>query len=167
MSMTDIFRDLCAELLADYDNCHYRSELSARARTALNQPEPVAPTDEEILKLAAKELCYTFNESWFLTGRNCPDLDTDPCELLDFARAVLARYGTPAIQPAPVISLLPGPEDCDEEGRCWWGEPQIGNSHDATWTLCTQKDAEEWCTWGTKGGWLPANALPTPEDTND
>jgi hypothetical protein len=60
------------------------------------QPEPVAPTDEEILKLAAKELCYTFNESWFLTGRNCPDLDTDPCELLDFARAVLARWGTPA-----------------------------------------------------------------------
>jgi hypothetical protein len=40
------YRALCAELLADYDNCHYRSELSDRARAALAQPEPVAPTDE-------------------------------------------------------------------------------------------------------------------------
>jgi hypothetical protein len=39
------FRALCAELLADYDNCHYRSELSDRARAALAQPEPQGPTD--------------------------------------------------------------------------------------------------------------------------
>jgi hypothetical protein len=104
--MTDTYRALCAELVelsAPTDSIaqlaerlQKLSELASRARAALAQPEPVAPTDEKILKLAAKELCYTFNESWFLTGHNCPDLNTDPCELLDFARAVLARWGTPA-----------------------------------------------------------------------
>jgi hypothetical protein len=42
------YRALCAELLADYDNCHYRSELSDRARAALAQPEPVEPVWAEI-----------------------------------------------------------------------------------------------------------------------
>jgi hypothetical protein len=41
------WRALCAELLADYDNCHYRSELSDRARAALAQPEPVALSPKE------------------------------------------------------------------------------------------------------------------------
>jgi hypothetical protein len=50
------FRALCAELLADYDNCHYRSELSDRARAALAQPEPVAPTDEEIMELMPQQM---------------------------------------------------------------------------------------------------------------
>jgi len=74
-----------------------------RPRRPAIQPVPVAPTDEEILKLAAEELCYEFDESWFLTGRNCPDLDTDPCELLNYARAVLARWGRPAIEPVPGV----------------------------------------------------------------
>jgi hypothetical protein len=42
------YKALCAELLADYDNCHYRSELSDRARAALAQPEPVEPVWAEI-----------------------------------------------------------------------------------------------------------------------
>jgi hypothetical protein len=50
------YRALCAELLADYDNCHYRSELSDRARAALAQPEPVAPTDEEIMELMPQQM---------------------------------------------------------------------------------------------------------------
>jgi hypothetical protein len=45
------YKALCAELLADYDNCHYRSELSDRARAALAQPAP-APTDEDLEDLA-------------------------------------------------------------------------------------------------------------------
>jgi len=100
------------------------------SRAALGQPEPVAPTDEEMLKLAAKELGYEFNESWFLTGRNCPDLDTDPCELLNFARAVLARFGTPANQPVPVSERLPGVGDCTAQGWCW-----VFYRGFATWTL--------------------------------
>jgi hypothetical protein len=58
------------------------------------------PTDLEILKLAAKELGYEFDETWFLTGRNCPTLDTDPVELLNFGRALLASAWQP-IETAP------------------------------------------------------------------
>jgi hypothetical protein len=38
--MSKPYRAMCAELLADYDNRHYRSELSDRARALLAQPEP-------------------------------------------------------------------------------------------------------------------------------
>ena len=68
------YKALCAELLADYDNCHYRSELSDRARAALAQPES-APTDEELDRFA--------DEVWSGSPRR-------------YARAVLARWGTPA-----------------------------------------------------------------------
>jgi hypothetical protein len=122
-------------------------KIAATPARNLPQPVPVAPTDEEIMEVFWEHQ-NGLEELW---------ADDWPAA----ARAVLARWGRPTPQPVVVSERLPGPEDCDEQGRCWWGEPQIGNSHDATWTLCTQKDAEEFCTWGTKGGWLPANALPT------
>ena len=37
------FRALCAELLADYEQCHYRSELRDRARAALAAEQRPAP----------------------------------------------------------------------------------------------------------------------------
>ncbi len=86
------------------------------------------------------------------------DFVSDAAKLTRAAAILSQRH--PA--PVPVSERLPGPEDCDAEGRCWWGEPQIGDSHDATWNLCTQDEAEEYCTWGTKCGWLPATALPLP-----
>ena len=49
--MTDQFRAMCAELLADYDNCHYRSELSDRARALLAQPVAQPPADGEVAEL--------------------------------------------------------------------------------------------------------------------
>jgi hypothetical protein len=106
--MNTDFRALCADIVFASDavsHSRYSFDAAAaegdfkaaidNARTALAQHEPVGPTDEEILKLAAKELCYKFDESWFLAGRNCPDLDTNPRELLNFARAVLARWAHP------------------------------------------------------------------------
>jgi hypothetical protein len=53
-------------------------------------PEPKDLTDEAILKTAAKELGYEFSDQWFLTGRNSSPLSTEPLELLNFARAVIA-----------------------------------------------------------------------------
>jgi hypothetical protein len=77
---------MCAELLADYDNCHYRSELSDRAHALLDQPVAEGPTDEEIYKLAL--------EGDFLVdvgdGFSCMVQDE-----VEFARAVLDRWGTP------------------------------------------------------------------------
>jgi hypothetical protein len=43
------YKALCAELLADYEQNRFRVELAAEARAALAQPEPVAPTDEDLL----------------------------------------------------------------------------------------------------------------------
>jgi hypothetical protein len=57
--MTD-FRALCAELLkwAEHTSAHYvvYPDVILRARTALAQPKPVAPTDEELWALTAPTL---------------------------------------------------------------------------------------------------------------
>jgi hypothetical protein len=72
----------------------------------------------------------------------------------------LARWGAPAIQPVPVSERLPGPEDCDKQGRCWIFMPDIGT--DPSWRLTDPRDIGPYHTHS-----LPANALPTPEATND
>ena len=52
------YRALCAELLdwAERTSSHYykQADVIVRARTALAQPEPVAPTDEELITAARK-----------------------------------------------------------------------------------------------------------------
>jgi len=98
--MTTDFRALCAELLqplAEYDSAnpyHEHRDLITRARAALAQPAPVAPTDEELLRLACMtDLVYDDGygafPSSFVEGT-----DTTR-EALSFARAVLARWGCP------------------------------------------------------------------------
>jgi hypothetical protein len=100
----------------------------------LAQPEPVAPTDEA-LKAAYWEAFKNSaacgaEESWLAGLRS------------------VGRYGTPAIHPAPVDERLPGPEDLNGEGWCWWFDG-------LNWML---DEPENRYTH-----WLPANALPTPE----
>ena len=122
-------------------------------------PEPVAPTDEEI-------------EEWADASSEVPLEEMDPdihgwrrCftkeEFGASIRAALARYGTPAIQPVPVSERLPGPEDCDAEGRCWVGCPAFVDDGDhgsiaynPSWELCrcTPDDTH----------WIPHWALPVP-----
>jgi hypothetical protein len=97
--MTD-FRALCAELVdiatahchPDDDAVGYCAAVLTRARAALSEPEPVGPTDEEIYKLAL--------DGDFLIdvgdGFSCMVQDE-----VEFARAVLARWGRPAIEPVP------------------------------------------------------------------
>ena len=72
-------------------------------------PEPVAPTDEEIMEVFWEHQ-NGLEELW---------ADDWPAA----ARAVLAKWGTPAIQPVPVSERLPDPEECDAEGGCWWWHP--------------------------------------------
>ena len=74
------FRALCAELLDELDlwsSWHDAPELKARARTELATPSPKPPTDEEILAM----------RSW---SSHSHTFDSD---LVDFARAVLERWG--------------------------------------------------------------------------
>ena len=79
--MTDTFRALCAELTealdSELDLFETRhSALLDRARATLAQPEPVAPTDEELWSVGNDDFranCY-------------------PTDAIRFARAVLSRY---------------------------------------------------------------------------
>jgi hypothetical protein len=76
---TDTFRALCAELVDKIEGKAPfgpdEEDLTNRARAALAQPEPMAPTDEELDRFADKV--------WSGSPRR-------------YARAVLARWGTPA-----------------------------------------------------------------------
>jgi hypothetical protein len=81
--MSTDFRALCAELLAaleiQLDELRFNNRLCVRARAALAQPEPVAPTDDELMDL------------WL----DCVNT-SEAREPYAFVRAVLARWGTPA-----------------------------------------------------------------------
>jgi hypothetical protein len=80
-----------------------------------------------------------------LESQSCPQT----AALITRAADLLQRH-----QPVAVSKRLPGPEDCDAEGRCWWygeGGDMVG------WTL----DAEGPSYYRAKY-WLPARALPVP-----
>jgi hypothetical protein len=69
------------------------------------------------------------------------------------ARAALAE---PKL--VPVAERLPGPEDCDAKGRCWWwivDEPGAFPH----W-ICAPLEAQ---TWAGYSAWLPHHALPVPQ----
>ena len=78
------FRALCAELLqplAEYDSAnsyHEHRDLITRARAELAKPEAVGPTRDELRTMAAEFAARTPEE---------------------FALAVLARWGRPAVAP--------------------------------------------------------------------
>jgi hypothetical protein len=59
--------------------------------TSLAQPEPQGPSDEELLEVASDQLGYVHIRV------DCKELEANGEELIAFARAVLARWGTPAI----------------------------------------------------------------------
>ena len=56
--------------------------------------------------------------------------------------------------PAPISvnDRLPGPEDCDNEGRCWWFD-----SYYEMWKL---ESGTDWAGEILYTYWLPFNALP-------
>ncbi len=110
--MTD-HRALCARMADELDR--YRQllmddrrethALAAEARAALAEPEPEGPTDEELIDMAE----FYIEDNGLLGLHNAGE----------FARAVLARYGRPAIEPdGPAVpdgrepaSVVPEPTD--------------------------------------------------------
>jgi hypothetical protein len=151
-------RDLIQRMADELD--HYRQllmddlrethALANEARAYLAQPEPEGPTDEELNRL----LYYEFTTS---TGHG---ERSDP---IGFARAVLTRWGSPAIEPVPV-SGRPWEREgwCDADGRCWWGRPseEMCNSD---WFLATRAEVEEFCDCSPPVVSLPHHALPVPQ----
>jgi hypothetical protein len=105
--MTD-FRSLCEELVTlleiseEWSGCTQQPQALTRARAALAQPEPVAPTDEELLKLMPETMLDEFSYA----AKVCSDATGGQVKpgifrvslntgALDYARAVFARWGQP------------------------------------------------------------------------
>ena len=142
--MTD-FRALCAELVPylqgrkddeyGWPGLDPEHELLDRARDALAQPEPQRPTDEELEDLA---------DAMNVTGDPVPAM-----------RRALELWSRPAIEPVPVSERLPGPADCDEEGRCF-----VWDHVSAEWRFL-EIDIFDY-GW-PESYWLPHHALPVPQ----
>jgi hypothetical protein len=105
--MSTDYHALCARMADELD--HYRQllmddrrethALATEARAALSQPEPVAPTDEELLRMAASAI-DPYESSGIAIGEYEPEtqcaVEVYGSELIAYAHAVLARWGTPA-----------------------------------------------------------------------
>ena len=153
----DSFKSMCAELLVDYDNCHYRSELANRARALLAQPVAEGPTDEEI-------------EEWADACSEAPLEEMDPevhgwrrCftakEFSETIRAAIARFGRPTPQPVPYTERLQAVEAlaADAVSGLRYIEQTHGRLYGVGWDRVFDAAAK----------FLPANALPTPEAINE
>lgn len=115
-------------------------------------PAPAPPAGGEVAELA----------EWLQNESHHQDLIGET--LLRHAAELLQRQ---APVPVPVSERLPGPEDCDAEGECWWWHPSHPESgYSEGWMLRPR-------SWGvghydfddrpTHTHWLPAHALPVPE----
>ena len=147
--MTD-FRALCAELIEAVlsDDSHIDCVQIARAARAALAEQPVEPRDGEL------------NDTYWTAWHKHLDRTNSVLHSVGL-RAVLVRWGRPAAAPVPVSERLPGPEDCDAEGRCWWG--RFGpNDWCPDWTLTTHEVMLMFCDYSPREVWLPAHALPVP-----
>jgi hypothetical protein len=158
--MTD-FRALCAELFEivedEYSGTFCLMELRSRARAALAQPESQGQVLARV-KFAEREfncpsdiVLRQYCDDWFYSDPERSEVD--PVDLCRDAIKLFAQI--PA--PVPVSERLPEPEDCDAEGRCWWGIPQtsITQMH---WIYRKKKRWDD----GATTHWLPHWALPVP-----
>ena len=105
--------------------------------------EPQGPTDEEWQEFLSQ--CLTAQS---IAEREGYDF---PYYLDDKAEEFRARFCRPAIKPVPVGERLPGPEECDAEGECYWFDP----AGTGAWYLDTYQ--------GNYTHWLPRHALPVPQ----
>jgi hypothetical protein len=155
--MTDTFRALCAELMDAIDSGIpveriKQSPLAVRIDAALAQPEPEGVT--------ARELQWPPS-----VAQGCHEAaaEAEPGspmqQLLVAAGDLLENYARPAIEPVPVAERLPGPEDCDAEGRCWLHQPHPATPETPEWRLMPARYAS---TIYNTTHWLPAHALPVP-----
>jgi hypothetical protein len=103
--MTTDWRALCTELTNElhkhtslYDG--HESELVARARAALAQPEPVGPTDKELIE----PIVWMIDEHVY---------DTDKGEIAESLRELIAHWGRPTLTPIPVSKRMPEIKDVE------------------------------------------------------
>jgi hypothetical protein len=105
LTRTDCF-DFAMDFLGGTEEVEVRNyieRLESNASAALTQPEPVAPTDKELLELMPE----TMRDEFSYAAKVCSDATGGQVKpgifrvalntaALECARAVLARWGTPA-----------------------------------------------------------------------
>jgi hypothetical protein len=94
--------------------CGLRAVIAAdRARWGLNDEV------QRALVLAVSTLeGWNNHGDWVWPESALAQAKQGPTETLGILRDLLARYTRPTTEPVPVSERLPGPEDCDAEGRC-------------------------------------------------
>jgi hypothetical protein len=122
----------------------------AATAAALAQPEPQGPTLAHEAYVAFVQICKG----------NSDDAGTYEADE-ELVRRALKRLsdlemGHPAIEPVPVSERLPGAEDCDARGWCWYWHPG-----EECWEMVpvVTGTLDEWTHW------LPHHALPLPTPT--
>ena len=114
-----------------------------------HRPTPHPPADGEVGELV----------TLFAVGGHCGGGVKIAPEQCRRVSDLLQRFA-PTPQPVAVTERLPGPEHCTAQGWCW-----VFYKGFATWTLEPPLGQDGKHTGYTH--WLPSNALPTPEATND
>ena len=161
------YKQLCAELVNElhgYKVAHpnHDTDLIDRARAALAEPEP------EGLPVWTEGICG--DGATLLRDGVMVPIEEVVRELNRGAqaRAVLARWGSPAPQPIPVTERLPGPEDCMviswseiRSPHVWAGKRRLinGPTEIWDWTFASIPCLEE---SGEFTHWLPASASVLP-----
>ena len=149
--MTADFKALCEELcdlLDQIDLSIFRRagifrEVQTRARAALEAPPAPVVGDDDLRGVFYDHCDYDDDASWIESE-----------QFIVAVRAVLAKCGTtPAPVPVPVTERLPGQEDRNKNGECWW----FNRAGVAEWQLSSGGPYGDF--------WLPAHALPLPEVT--
>jgi hypothetical protein len=135
---------------------HTAADVVSRLRewAALGEPEPQGPTDEELLRTygaAKRDHCYEGPmDDWPKRAERAATVHG--------LRAVLTRFGRPAIESVPVAERPWEREGwCDADEKCWFGAPPDGAA-DAGWIL--RKPSERLSHQTVS---LPHWALPVPQ----
>ena len=176
--MTTDWKALCAELLAwaekTSSNYYKQADVLLRARAALAE-QPVMPTDEELLHVAATSI-EPYESSGIATGEYEPEtervVEVYGSELIAYARAVLARWGNPMPQyqgPSAVTTgawLHPAyePGDGSADGAqmvelAWW-HPQFGCD---SLQMVVDNARAILARWGSHQVSLTSSTQPLPE----
>lgn len=109
--------------------------------TTLSQPKPIKVTDDQLNELDD-------DYYWFDANHSKP--------WVPFARTVLDRFGSLAIEFTPASERLPEATDCDTEGRCWWWCPP-------DWVELRNHESADAAFVAGATHWLPHWAIPLPE----
>lgn len=124
----------------------------ARAVLARYGHQPAPPAEGEVAELVAliRQIALTWEPDACLLGNMTAGQLARAADLLE-------RQAAPV--PVAVSERLPGPEDLDDQRRCWWLAPET-DTKCGCWCLgpgtCLPPEG-----FG-ETHWLPAHALPLP-----